>query len=427
MDEQEWRDAGVLIAGSPRFECRRRIAMNATTKTQFVGDASRLKSRVNILKRLRPEFYEKEVEKIFRRGWLPVASLTDVPETNSYAVVDVPTLKTSLILTRGEDDKIRAFHNICRHRGNRLVPPGKGCKRAFSCGFHGWAFANDGRLISVTDRTQFDDLDEGELGLLKVHAEAWEDFVFVNFDPAPRESLREWLGKMYDEYTGYFSDREKIASYRIQVESNWNVTINSFSEGYHSLYVHRKTVPDYQGGKDNPQRHRAYLELMKRNARYTAQGNPNRKETPVEAIAYGHGRKMYPAFPRYMPSDNTVPPGVNASRNENWSFDVLEMFPHVIVLIGAHWHANMWFWPVDAGRTDIRVDFLAYKAETVGDHFAHAYFRARLREVFREDIGTMEAIGAMLRSGAMSDIMLSRQELLIQQHYAAADEMIQQP
>ena len=62
--------------------------------------------------------------------------------------------------------------------------------------------------------------------------------------------------------------------------------------------------------------------------------------------------------------------------------------------------------------------------KTVGDALAHAYFRTRLREVFREDVGTMEQVTKALKSGAMQNIMLSRQELLLQQHYAVADEML---
>src|SRR5262249_48435259 len=234
----------------------------------------------------------------------------------------------------------------------------------------------------------------------------------------------QWRGKFHDQYGGFFPNRQRIASYRIVVDANWNVAINSFSEGYHAPYVHRKTVPDYQGGKQNPQRHRAYLEITEHHGRYSAQANPNRVETPVEKIAYEHGRPLYPSFPLFSETGLPLPPGVNASRNENWGFDIVELSPVSILILGAHWHANMWFWPVNAPQTDIRVEFFAYKAQTVGDALAHAYFRPRLREVFREDVGTMEQVTSALKSGAMRDIMLSRQEFLLQQHYAVADAML---
>jgi phenylpropionate dioxygenase-like ring-hydroxylating dioxygenase large terminal subunit len=350
--------------------------------------------------------------------------MTDLPNDNYYVVAEVPPLKTSLIVARGDDGKVRALYNVCRHRGARLVKDQSGCRKALTCGFHGWTYATDGRLIGVTDKTQFSDLDPEQLGLVPVHTEVWEDYVFVNFDPKPRGTLPQWLGKFHDQYKGFFSNRQRIASYRIAVESNWNIAINSFSEGYHAAYVHRKTVPDYQGGKQNPQRHRAYLEITEHHGRYSAQANPNRRVTDVEQIAYAHGRPLYPSFPPFSETGLPLPPGVNASRNENWGFDVAEVFPVLIWIIGAHWHANLWFWPICEDKTDVRVEFFAYKAETVGDALAHAYFRTRLREVFREDVGTMEQVTKALKSGAMQNIMLSRQELLLQQHYAVADEML---
>jgi phenylpropionate dioxygenase-like ring-hydroxylating dioxygenase large terminal subunit len=401
--------------------------MNEITQTQFFGDFSRLRSRIDMIARLRPEFYAAEVERIFRRAWLPVVSVTDLPRENCYVVADVPPLNASLIVARGADGRVRAFHNVCRHRGARLVKDHAGCRKALSCGFHGWTYATDGRLIGVTDKTQFADLDPEQHGLVAVTTEAWEDFVFVNFDPEPAQTLDQWLGKFAGQYKGFFSNRQRIASYRIVVDANWNVAINSFSEGYHAAYVHRKTVPDYQGGKKNPQRHRAYLEITEHHGRYSAQANPNRRVTPVEAIAYGDGRPLYPSFPPFSETTLPLPPGVNASRDENWGFDVAEVFPVLIWIIGAHWHANLWFWPSGPDKTDVRVEFFAYKAQTVGDALAHAYFRARLREVFREDVGTMEQVTNALKSGAMQNIVLSQQELLLQQHYAVADAMLGRP
>ena len=118
----------------------------------------------------------------------------------------------------------------------------------------------------------------------------WEDYAFVNFADEPPMPVQQWLGKFHDQYQGFFSDRQRIASYRIVADANRNVAINSFSEGYHAACVHRKTVPDYQGGKSNPLRHHAYLEMTEHHGRYSAQANPNRRETPVKKIAYERGR-----------------------------------------------------------------------------------------------------------------------------------------
>jgi glycine betaine catabolism A len=400
--------------------------MNEILQTQFIGNIEGLKSRINVRERLTPEFYQKEVDEIFRKVWLPVASLTDLPDPHCYVTADVPPLNASFIVARGADGEIRAFYNVCRHRGAAVIRPDhpKGCRKAFSCGFHGWTYSTDGRLIGVTDSTQFEDIDPAMLGLIEVNADTWEDYVFINVDPSPRMSLKQWMGSFHDEYRGFFDNRERISDYRITVDGNWNICINAFSEGYHNLYVHRKTVPDYQGGASNPLRHRTYVEVNSHHGRYAANGNPNRKVTPVEQIAYGTGRLMYPAFPRYTPETLPLPPGINVTRDENWSFDVVEIFPFMIILIGAHWHANLRFLPVDENRTDIRLEQFGYKAETIGDHLAHAYFRTRMREVFREDISFMEQTTGALKSGALREIILSKQEMLLQKHYAVADSLV---
>ena len=393
--------------------------------TRFIGDIDGLDSQVPLLERVQPGYYALEVERIFRRAWLPVACASDIPNANDFLEVTVPPLKASLILARASDLTVRAFHNICRHRANPLLRPAeRGCRALLRCGFHGWSFSTDGRLVGVTDRSQFPRLDEKQLGLIAVHCEVWEDWVFVNFDKQPRWTLAQWLGKMHGEYNGYFDHRVKIADYKVEVSSPWHVAIGAFSEGYHSLFVHAKTLPDYQGGAGNPNRHRAYLELTQRNGRYSAQSNPNHQPSDVEAFAYRHGQQMYPSFLPFDCADNEWPSGVNPARNPAWAFDVVEFFPHLILLAGINWHANMWFWPIDHERTDVWVEFFAYRPSTVGDHLSHAYFRARLREVFREDVSIMEGIGASLRSGAMHSIVLSDQEMLIRKHFKVAADMV---
>jgi len=401
--------------------------MTGRTTTTFVGDLEGLQSRVNILDRLQPEFHQQEVAKVFRRGWLLIANVADIPEPNTYLARQVPTLNTCLIITRSEDGEIRVFHNMCRHRANQLVPEGTGRAKTFVCGFHGWSYHNDGRIAVITDRSQFNDIDESTLGLIPVHAEVWEEFVFVNFDEEPRQTLEEWLGAMYVGYRGYFSNKPKIASHRITVDCNWNIALTSFTEGYHAMYVHKATVPDYQGGTGNPDRHRPYIEITNYHGRYSVEGNANHHPTEVEAIAFQRGRKMYPTFPPNATADLGLPSGVNPLRIDNWLQDIIEIFPHTFMIVSAHWYTVVWFWPLDVNRTLIYGETFAYEAETVDDHMAHTYFRTRLREVFREDVGIIESIHRQLKSGVMDEINLSQQELLLQKHYAAVDELVAQP
>jgi phenylpropionate dioxygenase-like ring-hydroxylating dioxygenase large terminal subunit len=396
--------------------------------TIFKGDSSALKNRINLLEKIQPQYFAQEVERIYRRAWLPVVSAAELPQSGSYVAVDVPPLKASVLVVRGKDDVVRAFYNLCRHRANKLVADNsQGCKLSFGCPFHGWTYATDGRLVGVTDESQFVNLDKSKHPLIALHCEVAEGLVFVNFDARPRTTLREWLGELYGGYQTHFEGREQIANWSIVVNSNWHITVNAFTEGYHSLFLHKATLPDYQGGKDNPMRHRPYLEVMPRHGRYSAKANPDHKMTPVEELAYNAGRKLYPAFPPVDCSTPDFPRAVNPGRVDNWAFDITEFFPCFVLIDGAEWHQYMWFWPIDADHTQIRVVDYAYKAQSVGDRLAHSYLRARNREVFREDISTMEAIHASLKTGVMPEVLLSQQEMLLQKHYAMAEKMVSEP
>jgi phenylpropionate dioxygenase-like ring-hydroxylating dioxygenase large terminal subunit len=386
------------------------------------GGTETLQTQVPLAAKLTPEFFEQERDKIFRRSWLIIGHAVDLPQPGCYFVRDLPTLNTSLLVIRGEDGRVRAFHNICRHRGNKIVREGAGCRNSFRCNFHGWVYAPDGSLTVVTDEHQFKGLDKSTLGLLAVHTEVWEGLIFVNLDREPRWTLAEWLGEMHGEFRGYFESHEKIATHAVDTRSNWNLGVNSFNEGYHTLYIHRNTVPDYQGGRVNPERHRPFMQMMPLHFRYSAPANPDHRLTPAEQLAVRVGRPMLPAS--VLDGQPNHPPGVNPSRTKLWLFDVLHIFPNFVWLNGHHWHIEMYFWPLSHERTWIEQQTWAYKATTIGERISQEFFRTRGREVFREDLNTLEAQHAALASGVMPYVQLSLQEIAISHHYKVCDEFL---
>ena len=121
--------------------------------------------------------------------------------------------KTSIVVVRGNDGEVRAFHNICRHRGNKLVwhdfprEETSGICRQFVCKYHGWRYGLDGACTFVQQEDEFFDLDKADYGLVPVHCDVWAGFIFVNLDDTPRESLREFLGPMVTALDGYPFDR----------------------------------------------------------------------------------------------------------------------------------------------------------------------------------------------------------------------------
>ena len=392
-------------------------------ETVYKGNAERLQVRVPVHDLTSEERFTQEREKIFRRSWLMIGREDEVPEVGSYVAREIPTMNTAFLMMRGQDNKVRVFHNMCTHRGNKLVADGSGCKRRINCGFHGWMFNPDGAIDVVTDEKQFRDLDKNLLGLRPIRSDAWEGNVFVNFDTAPKQTLAEWLHPVTEQYPGYFERHKPLNLRTVRIKSNWNLAINAFMEGYHTLYIHAHSVPDYQGGASNPQRHRPYMEMMDRHIRYSAPSNPNHKWTPAEEIAWRYGKQLIPAFDNDM---TDMPIGVNPGKAQNWAFDVVEFFPNTVIIFGNHWHVWLSFWPVDADNTLLYGSVFGIPAKNVGERLSQEFALSRGRVVLREDLSTLEAQHAALKSGALSHFQLSQQESSLQHHYRAAADMLAQ-
>lgn len=388
--------------------------MQAHLDSVFQGTVDDLPSRIDVGPLLTAENFAKEKEAIWRKAWMSIGHTMDAPEKGSYFVYDLPTFKISLLVIRGQDEKVRVFHNVCRHRGNKIVREGSGKKTVFTCNFHGWNFGIDGKLRNITDAKEFENCDPDQLGLLEVNSEIWNSFIFINLAEKPNCSLQEWLGPMFSQYNDYFEHQEKVASFKAVVHGNWHLAVNAFTEGYHTLYLHKSTARDYQGGKTNPDRHRPQIEIFDRHHRYSAPGNPDKIFVRGEKIAAKYGRLMIPAF-----DFNTegLPPGINTSQNDKWAFDVVEFFPNMVMLIGNCWHNEITYWPLDEGKTLITNQAWAYKTKNLGERISRSYFRARVRDVFREDLNTIEAQHAALSSGVMNEVILSRQEMALRHHY----------
>ncbi len=116
-----------------------------------------------------PEFYELEREAVFKRAWLNVGRVEEVPRMGSYFTKEIDAARTSVIVVKGRDEQIRAFYNICRHRGNKLVwndfpnQEVKGTCRQFTCKYHAWRYDLDGALKFVQQPGEFFDLDNADV------------------------------------------------------------------------------------------------------------------------------------------------------------------------------------------------------------------------------------------------------------------------
>ena len=161
-----------------------------------------------------------------------------------------------MIIVRDKDGGVRGFHNICRHRGNKLVwndfpnEETSGTCRQFTCKYHGWRYDLDGSLTFVQQESEFFDLDKDDYGLVPVQTEVWEGFIFVNLDPDNTTSVKEYLGDLGAGLEGYpFGEMTQVYKYRANVGSNWKLFIDAFAEFYHAPVLHAKQATDEESRK----------------------------------------------------------------------------------------------------------------------------------------------------------------------------------
>ncbi|GBC78622.1 3-phenylpropionate/cinnamic acid dioxygenase subunit alpha [bacterium HR08] len=195
-----------------------------------------------------PEIYELERKRIFARAYIFVAHESEIPQPGDYVVRYVGD--ESYIVIRGEDGRIRALFNACRHRGMRLCRSEKGQAKTFLCPYHGWTYRNTGELIGVPAEKEAygGRLDKAKWGLYEApHVESYNGLIFVSLDPrAP--SLKEYLGGMtwyLDLLTRRSSAGLEVigAPQRWVVDVNWKLPAENFSsDAYHTLMTHRSLV-----------------------------------------------------------------------------------------------------------------------------------------------------------------------------------------
>ena len=170
------------------------------------------------------------------------------------------------------------------HRGNKLVwdHEQRGNVRSFACRFHGWSYATDGQLRAVPDEKMFYGLRKEDRGLRQVALDVWEGFIFINLDPELKETLGEFLGEMGPHLSGFpYSDYSTCYTYRAELNANWKVCLDAFSEAYHVLSVHGQTVGSANFSRENPMSHPLDVRLYPRHRSAVLGPTPSRSHKTI--------------------------------------------------------------------------------------------------------------------------------------------------
>jgi Rieske 2Fe-2S family protein len=185
-----------------------------------------------------PAILAYEQEAWFVPAWLCVGREEDAPETGSYVLISIAG--ESLIVVRGNDGKLRAFFNVCRHRGATLIGEHEPCGRLvrFQCPYHAWIYDLEGRLRTPRHTEPLIDFDPDDYGLVPAALETWQGFVFVNLDGQAKP-----LGAHFGDMTEFFARFDLAALRRgeqidYDVKANWKAIVENYSECYHCPGVH---------------------------------------------------------------------------------------------------------------------------------------------------------------------------------------------
>ena len=339
------------------------------------------------------EFHALELDRIFGRSWVPVCVSDEIAEPGSFVVVDVAG--RSLIVCRNRAGELRAHHNVCRHRGSRLLLDGERGRvaRFFQCPYHAWAYDLDGSCLGTPlftpesgiprdqqgafDMSDVRSFDKADHGLYPARVDSWASIVFVCLDPdAP--SLVDELGDLPERLSGYRLDEHRLVR-RVEYEiaANWKLVAENFMEYYHLPWVHPGLV----------------------------------KVSPLKAHFRWQGTGMYIGFCTSPIEANTedggwlgIPPLSTLDHEDGTSARFVWLFPSVAVNVLPNHTFLLLARPTSAGSTQETAYLLAHPecSERAGDVLEREVegLLAFWDEVNREDIAIVERVQAGLADPA---------------------------
>ncbi|OBK71923.1 (2Fe-2S)-binding protein [Mycobacterium sp. 1274761.0] len=183
-----------------------------------------------------PEFARLEVERMWPKVWQVACTVDHVADPGDY--FEYRCGPHSVLVVRADDGELRAFQNVCRHRGNSLCSGAGAGLRELKCGYHGWTWDLAGALKRVPHRKGFGSLHMSDYPLLAARVDTWERLVFVNLDPDAMP-LADYLEAVpQDTAWCGLGDFRCYATMTVEVDANWKTIADGFSETYHIRTLH---------------------------------------------------------------------------------------------------------------------------------------------------------------------------------------------
>ena len=210
-----------------------------------------------------PDYARLEWERMWKKVWLLGCREDEIPEPGDHIVTEIGG--ESILIVRQQDKSVRAFYNVCLHRGNQLVHsverPQEGAE-GFRCRYHNWRYRLDGRFADIPDLETFPQGAPPCGGLNSVACDTWGSFVWFSLDP-DAEPLRDYLGVIPDHLDPYHFERMVPTAWKtVEWDCNWKASVDAFNESYHVQGIHPQLLyylDDLDIQIDCYERHNRYL------------------------------------------------------------------------------------------------------------------------------------------------------------------------
>jgi len=345
-----------------------------------------------------PAWYADEIEAIFKRDWLQIGHVCELAEPDSFIRRELEFARVSLLIMRGADGEIRAFHNACTHRGTQLVTDvSEGKARKLSCKYHFWTFANDGQLLSAPDFERFN-LNKSDCALRQVHCDVVAGLIFVNLNKGPVQGLRDWLGELAPEIEKLpLATATHFTEYVYEIDANWKLTYDNFQENYHLRFIHTRTGA--MGiGPENPFGYPEEYGFFGPHRTQLIWMNPQPTFAPLQQLGLERAAQAF--VNRGMdPTGGTI--------------KYFALFPNVFLYGSAQQLFNHIVFPIgpEKSRGVIRMYWTGADASP-SERFAREFSAMNMRDVHSEDRAVILAGQRGLASGALDHINYQTQESL---------------
>jgi phenylpropionate dioxygenase-like ring-hydroxylating dioxygenase large terminal subunit len=374
-----------------------------------------------------PERFEIERE-MFRTAWLWAGRVEQIKQPGDWFVKELEVCNASIIITRHKDDSIRAFHNVCSHRGMRLKWEESGHNNLITCPYHAWTFSTDGSLKVITDEAFFPHACKDELGLKAVHVDVWAGFIFINLDPSPSQTLREFLGPIADRWTDApFGDFTVGATVSETLHANWKLGADASSEAYHVFSLHSKSCKEWVIPAHNPFMHFIGWETIGPHRLTSIPTNRQFEvgpKRPVQKFAWSNVAHVV-----IRPTGETSAkvfgdrPDINMMKSPDWANDAYFLYPTTTIFASTNGWFIQEYLPLTIDTTRYTTTWYYRPARTCREQFAMQYSVVNSRDVTSEDLFSVRGQHLGLTSGAFKHIQFGGAET-IPRHIAAVMQAV---